>query len=172
MRSAGGILALDLGTCSGYAYAFPGGDPVYGSVRLPADRGDGAFFNRFRQWLLDQITVMQPRLLVYEAPLITGGKTSLQTVFRLFGLATHTVEIAYARELKIEPANNATVKKHVAGFGHAKKFEVADVIRSYGWEPDNDNVSDALAILLWAESKFAPKVRRSPGPLFAQAGAA
>ena len=38
--------------------------------------------------------------------------------------------------------------------------EVADVIRSYGWEPDNDNVSDALAILLWAESKFAPKFRR------------
>lgn len=166
---AGGIFAIDLGSCTGWAYAMPGGDPVYGHVRLPVDRGDGAFFHRFRRWLLDQITVLSPRLIVREAPLITASATSMQTVVRLFGLDAHTAEIAHVREVRCERANNATVKKFVTDNGRAKKPEMIDAIRARGWTPENDNVADALAVLLWAESKWAPHVTRAAGPLFAAA---
>ncbi len=166
MSDSGGILALDLGTCTGFACAPPGGEPVYGHVWLPSDRGDGAYFNRFRGWLLDRVTVLAPRLIVYEAPLITATATSVSTVMRLFGLAAHTIEIAYAREVRCEPANNSTVKKFVTDNGRAKKPEVMAAIRARGWHPENDNVGDALAVMLWAESKWAPKVTRAAGPLF------
>lgn len=166
-----GILALDLGTRTGWAYALPGGAPAHAHVRLPNDRGDGAFFSAFRRFLLDHITVHAPRLIVYEAPLITGSATSVQTVFRLFGLAAHTVEIAHIREVRCERANNASVKKFLTDNGRAKKPEVMDAIRARGWEPDGDDEADALAVLLWAESKWAPNVTRTAGPLFAGAGA-
>ena len=170
MRDAGTILALDLGTCTGFACARPGDTPTYGHVRLPSDRGDGAFFHRFRSWLLDQVTVLSPRLIIYEAPLVTAHHTNVKTVMRLFGLAAHTIEIAHLREVRAEPANNQTVKKFVTDNGHARKGEVTDAVRAHGWAPENDNVSDALAILLWAESKWAPHVKRAAGPLFAGAG--
>ena len=168
MPAIGTLLALDLGTCSGWACAVPGCEPVYGHVWLPSDRGDGAFFNRFRQWLLDHITVHAPRLIVYEAPLITASATHIKTAMRLIGLAAHTIECAYAREVRAEPANNATVKKFVTDNGRAKKPAVMDAIRDMGWTPENDNVADALAVLLWAKSKWAPTVRRAAGPLFAE----
>jgi len=171
MSSTGGICCLDLGTCSGWACCVPGGEPVYGHVWLPSDRGDGAFFNRFRQFLLDRITILSPRLIVYEAPLIHAGMTHIGTVMRLFGLAAHTEEIGFAREVRVEKANNSTVKKHATGNGHAKKPEMMDAIRARGWQPENDNVGDALAVLLWAESKWAPQVTRSAGPLFARGAA-
>ena len=170
---AGGILALDLGTCTGFAYARPGAEPVYGSHRLPGASGLGRFFTAFRSWLAGRITVFDPRLIVYEAPLITGSKTHFDTALKLIGLAMHVEQIADLRELLCAKANNQTVKKFVAGRGGAQKVEVADVVRAYGWEPDNNNVSDALAILLWAEAKWAPKApQRQPGPIFARAEAA
>lgn len=162
------LLALDLGTCTGWACARPGGTPAFGHWWLPADRGDGAFFNRFRRLLLDHVTVHAPRLIVFEAPLITAQQTNVQTVMRLFGLSSHTIEIAYAREIRCERANNASVKKFVTDNGRAKKPQVMDAIRARGWEPENDNVADALAVLLWAESKWAPQVNRAAGPLFAE----
>lgn len=165
---SGGLYALDLGTKTGWAYAVPGAEPVHGHVRLPADRGDGAFFSAYRRFLLDHITVHAPRLIVYEAPLITGGMTHVQTVFRLFGLAAHTVEMAHIREVRCERANNASVKKFVTDNGRAKKPEVMDAIRARGWSPDDENEADALAVLLWAESKWAPRVTRAAGPLFAE----
>lgn len=165
------LLALDLGTRTGWACGMPGEDPAHGHIRLPNDRGDGAFFGAFRRFLLDHITVRAPRLIVYEAPLITGQMTHVQTVFRLFGLAAHTVEIAHIREVRCEPANNATVKKFVTDNGRAKKPEVMDAIRARGWDPDDENEADALAVFLWAESKWS-KVTRAAGPLFgAEAGA-
>lgn len=167
--ASGGMLCLDLGTKTGWASAMPGEAPSHSHIRLPNDRGDGAFFSAFRCFLLDMVTVTAPRLIVYEAPLITSGMTHVQTVFRLFGLAAHTVEIAHISEVRCEPANNATVKKFLTDNGRAKKPEVMDAIRARGWEPDDENEADALAVLLWAESKWAPHVTRAAGPLFARA---
>lgn len=170
MPDSGTILALDLGGVTGWACGKPGADPVSGSHRIPGDRGDPAYFDHFGGWLADMLTVHAPRLLVYEAPILTGAKTHFQTAFRLIGLAAITQMIAHRREIvRIEAANNATVKKHVLGNGRAEKIEMIDEMRRRGWEPRDEHAADALGVLLWAEAKHAPKVMRAAGRLFADA---
>jgi Holliday junction resolvasome RuvABC endonuclease subunit len=167
---AGGILALDLATTVGFCAGMPGQKLIYGTVRLPSQKGEGAVFNRFREWLLDQITVHDPRLIVYEAPILTGARTTPQTALRLMGLVSHTVEIAYAREVRIEPANNLTVKKFMTGSGRAEKPDMVAAARDRGFNPNDHNCADAIAIFLWSEARHAPKVQRAAGPLFSNPG--
>jgi Holliday junction resolvasome RuvABC endonuclease subunit len=134
---------------------------------LPADRGDGAFFARFRQWLLDQLTIHDPRLMVYEAPLITGARTHFQTVFRLMGLCSHVEEIGHIREIRTERANNQTVKRFLTGSGRAEKIDMLESCRQRGYDPPDHNAADAIGIFLYAEAKHAPQVTRAAGVLFA-----
>lgn len=170
--NGGGILSLDLGGIVGFASALVGEQPVYGSHRLPGERGDAAYFDHFANWLGDQITVFAPRLLVYEAPIITGTKTSFQTAFRLIGLAAITLMVAHRREVrKVVAANNSTIKKFATGDGRAEKIRVIEAMRARGWNPLDSNAADALAMLLWAEAKWAPEITRAAGPLFARASA-
>lgn len=151
----------------------PGGEPRHGSFRIPPTSDDPAWFDRFGQWLADMITVNSPRVLVYEAPILTGAKTHFQTAFRLIGLAAITGMIASRREVpRIEAANNATVKKAILGNGRAEKIQMIEEMRRRGWDPRDEHAADALGVLLYAEMKHCPKVRRTSGPLFAGPGAA
>lgn len=169
MTDAGSIMALDLGGVVGWACAIPGGEPTHGSHRLPGERGDAAYFDHFGSWLADMLTINSPRLLVYEAPILTGAKTHFQTAFRLMGLAAITLMIGHRREIRcVESANNASVKKRVLGNGRADKIVMLDEMRRRGWEPRDEHAADALGVLLYAESKHCPKIQRSVGPLFAQ----
>jgi len=43
-----------------------------------------------------------------------------------------------------------TIKRHVAGKGNASKDEVIAAVRALGFEPEDDNEADALALLAWA----------------------
>lgn len=170
MSDAGTIMALDLGGVTGWAIARPGAAPRHGSFRIPGEQGDAAYFDRFGNWLADMITVNAPRLLVYEAPIITGSHTHFKTAFRLIGLAVITLMISHRREVpRVEPANNATVKKHVLGNGRADKIQMIEEMRRRGWDPRDEHAADAIGVMLWAEAKFAPKVTRAAGPLFAEA---
>ena len=44
-----------------------------------------------------------------------------------------------------------SIKRFITGKGNADKAAVIAAIRARGFEPDDDNEADALAILLWAE---------------------
>lgn len=168
---AGGILALDLGTTTGWAVAYPGEEPLHGSVHLYSVGGDGTFFAHFSMWLSDQITIHEPRMIAYEAPVLTTARTHFQTAFRLMGLAAVTEMVAHQREVRrVVPAHNQTVKKFAAGNGRANKADMIDAMRVRGWEPRDEHAADALGVLLWAEGKFS-KARRGAGPLFGQPAA-
>ncbi|MGD9613774.1 MAG: hypothetical protein AB7H90_01105 [Alphaproteobacteria bacterium] len=173
MPDSGTLLALDLGGTVGWACAKPGGDPVHGSVRLPGDRGDAAYFDFYASWLEAAIAVHAPRLLVYEAPIITGAKTHFKTAFRLIGLSAITLLVGHKREVpRIESVNNATVKKQISGDGRAKKRAMIDEMWRRGWSPKDEHAADALGVLLVAEARFAPKTQRAAGPLFFTRGSA
>jgi Holliday junction resolvasome RuvABC endonuclease subunit len=43
-----------------------------------------------------------------------------------------------------------TWKRYACGKGNASKDEVIAAMRERGFEPDDDNEADAIAILLWA----------------------
>jgi Holliday junction resolvasome RuvABC endonuclease subunit len=43
-----------------------------------------------------------------------------------------------------------TIKRHIAGKGNADKAAVIAAVKALGFDPQDDNEADALALLLWA----------------------
>lgn len=162
----GGILALDLSSATGWAAGSPGETPRAGTRRIgrPGQR-IGAFLDIFDRWLSDQITVHQPAVLIFEAPILTAGKTSIDTARKLMCLAGVTELIAFRREIpRVFEADSSTVTKFFTGRGSygnrdAKKAAVMEQCRQLGWQPCDDNAADALALWRWAEFKLYPKAR-------------
>lgn len=152
------ILSLDLATSTGWAAsvpASPSGRPKSGVWRLGTDALSlGSFFDGFDQLLSDAITVFAPRLIVYEAPILHSGQMTPATALKLQGLAALTELIAFRREVPVRQANNQTVKKFFAGYGHAKKPDMIAACRDRGWNIDSPDEADALAILAWAQAGF------------------
>lgn len=151
---ANGILALDIATRVGWAFASspdPTPDTVlHGSQRIgtPGD-SDAAVFGKFAGWLADMITVHQPRGLVFEAPIMRGNVQTLATASRLMGLAAVAQSVAYQREIpRILPMHVQTVRKEVCGSGHAKKEDVEAAVRALGFRPIDDNAADAIALVI------------------------
>jgi hypothetical protein len=153
------VLALDLASAAGWAADAPeGGRPIYGTFtnRVQGDE-TGAAFRRFAEWLRGAIGIHLPDRLVYEAPLIVGGRggttrpTSHQTVRVLFGLAAVTEMVADERRVPCFEAHIQQVRKHFCSNGHATKDDVMRRCRLFGWTPADNNAADALAI--WGYSK-------------------
>ncbi|MGD9884601.1 MAG: hypothetical protein AB7E70_21660 [Hyphomicrobiaceae bacterium] len=179
--TSGGILALDLATTVGWASAAPGYRAVLpisarhgvqewaanlalmrsGSHRIaPPGAGLPEFFHAFDLWLADMITVHQPDLLIFEAPIIAGGKTSVETARKLMGLAVLTELTGYRRSIpKVREENVITVKKHWTGHGRADKRMMIDAARQRGFEPADDNAADALALADYAAAMIERKQR-------------
>jgi Holliday junction resolvasome RuvABC endonuclease subunit len=43
-----------------------------------------------------------------------------------------------------------TIKRHIAGKGNADKAAVIAAVQALGFDPQDDNEADALALLNWA----------------------
>lgn len=171
MASGGGIMALDLATTLGWAYASPevvaswanDAAPLVkrrvigvrsGSMKLaPTGAGNGEVGNRLLEWLDQQNLVFQPRELIIEAPL-PGGQRDVNSAMRLFGLAFLAESYAFKRRWKFATVHNASVKKSITGSGAAKKPEVMSAIIGMGFEIIDDNQADAIACLIhWVMSR-------------------
>lgn len=163
----GGILALDLSTRTGWAVCGPDYRPatpleavngapradVRSGVHVIASPGApiGPFLNAFHVWLGNKIELHKPHALVFEAPILTGGKTSLDTARKLMALAALTELIAWQAEMPIvREVNVASVKKFWTGNGHARKDEMMAAARARGFAPRDDNEADALAVMEFA----------------------
>lgn len=149
------ILALDIATVSGWAAGSPGDKPQMGSVRL-LGRGadDGAIGAAMCDWLADMITVHQPKLVAFEAPLQRGQHSGQAAGLITIGLVMMVKVVCWRREVKCQPFHVSTVRANTVGHGHAKKPEVAAWCIAQDWkvplisgEPDLD-ATDAAA--LWA----------------------
>lgn len=174
MRPTDGILALDLATVTGFAYgdlpdSLPTPLEVAGGVRIPtvthgtfrsgdSKTEDKIFFKTFFNWLDDHITFFNPRLIIFEAPIHTGGRTSFQTARRLMGLATLVDTLCGLRDVPIaKEADIATIKKHFTGSGRAKKPDMIRQCHALGWQPNDDNAADAIALWHFATTNVIEK---------------
>ena len=144
------ILALDLGTATGWALRSPDGHIASGTVSFRPSRydGGGIRYLRFRSWL-DQIETQARGIsAIYfeevrrhagtDAAHIYGGFLATLTAW----CETHTV--AY------QGVPVGTIKRHITGKGNADKSAVTAAVRAHGFVPADDNEADALAILIWA----------------------
>jgi Holliday junction resolvasome RuvABC endonuclease subunit len=171
------ILFLDLATVSGWAFWATGlGRPQSGVLRMPKTGEDvGWFVHDYYGKLGDLLTLQQPGLIVFEAPLLRAGNTSIDTARKLMGLAIITEFACRERRLKYREANNASIRKHFVGKGRGDrktlKAMTLDACRDRGWNPCDDNEADALAGLDYACHLLKLPVPWSCGGLFAEKGA-
>ena len=147
------ILALDLGSTTGWALRAPEGQIAHGFVSFKSQRfeGGGMRYLRFRRWLTD----MKATLAAPEGP----GAVYFEEVRRHLGvdaahvygglLATLTAWCEH-HEIPYQGVPVGTIKRHATGHGNAGKHEVITAMRALGHAVTDDNEADALAILHWA----------------------
>ena len=146
----GALMALDLGTTTGWALSPPGGPIASGTVSFRPSRydGGGMRYLRFRNWLnqLPQGGDVIQAVFFEEVRRHVGTDAA-----HVFGglLATLT---AWCEEhgIAYQGVPVGTIKRHITGKGNADKAAVIAAVRARGFNPTDDNEADALAILLWA----------------------
>ena len=144
------ILALDLGTSTGWALRAPDGLITSGTVSFRPSRydGGGMRYVRFRAWLERLATDAGPigaihfeevrRHVGTDAAHVFGGQLATLTAW------AETTGVPY------QGVPVGTIKRHATGKGNAPKEAMIAAARARGFSPADDNEADAIAILLWA----------------------
>lgn len=144
------ILALDLGTTTGWALCPRDGEITHGFVNFRPQRfeGGGMRFLRFKRWLSEMKSLSTDIHAVYfeevrrhlgvDAAHVYGGL-----------MATLTTWCEHHR-IPYQGVPVGTIKKHATAKGNASKEEVMAAMRAKGHAVTDDNEADALALLYWA----------------------
>lgn len=146
----GAVLALDLGTSTGWALQSPDGQITTGTVSLKHTRydGGGMRYLRFRRWLEQLDIDAGPIEAIYFEEVRRHAGTDAAHVYGgLLGMLTAWCEehlVAY------QGVPVGTIKRFIAGKGNADKAAVIAAVQGKGFAPADDNEADATAILLWA----------------------
>jgi Holliday junction resolvasome RuvABC endonuclease subunit len=110
----------------------------------------GGRYVRYQDWLADQITVHEPRALLFEAPLPPQAFNSVDTARQLLGLVALTEAMAHRREIQIVgEVNSQAVRKFFCGTGRAKKEDVIAECVHRGWKIADHNQADAAAVFAY-----------------------
>lgn len=141
------ILALDLSSKTGFAVGRADGEPAYGTLHLKySGESIGRPMLDLFQWLNDFISVNGVDFVAFEAPFSQGkGARDARKLICLAG----TVElVCEGRGIAKTELDARALKKFWTGNGLASKAAMMEMCRAYGWDPKDDNASDALA--LWS----------------------
>ncbi len=148
------ILALDLGTHTGWALSLADG-PMFrtsGVQVFDVRRGEspGMRFLRLHRWLVD--FPHRPELVVYEQAIRQGGAATAVAL----GFEAHLLSWCAQFGVQHAPVNLQTLKKWTTGHGGAGKGAmVAAVSRRFGTALDlDDNEADAVALLEYARANI------------------
>lgn len=138
------ILALDLGTKTGYA--IDGGAIVSGTAEFKNDRysGGGMRYLKFKRWL-DEVHASSPIAEVYFEEVRRHAATDAAHVYG--GLLATLSSWCEENKVPYEGIPVGTIKKYATDKGNAGKDQVIAAVRSWGFEPGDDNEADALALL-------------------------
>lgn len=148
--TTGAMLALDLGTSTGWALQTGDDFISSGTASFKHTRfdGGGMRFLRFRRWLeqldfdagpIEAIHFEEVRRHVgTDAAHVYGGLLAVLSAW----CEEHLV--AY------QGVPVGTIKQFITGKGNADKAAVIAAVQAKGFAPADDNEADAIAILLWA----------------------
>ncbi|WP_282057563.1 crossover junction endodeoxyribonuclease RuvC [Lentibacter algarum] len=144
------ILALDLGTTTGWAIRDFDGLITSGTVSFKPSRydGGGMRYLRFTNWLTELDRLSGPIEAIYYEEVRRHAGTDAAHVFG--GLLAVLTSWGELRGVPYQGVPVGTIKKHASGKGNAPKQAMIDAARQRGFNPADDNEADAIAILLWA----------------------
>ena len=144
------ILALDLGSTTGWALRNDRCRILHGTAAFRPTRfeGGGMRYLRFERWLDETLKIAGGIDAVYFEAVRRHLGTDAAHVLGGF-LATLTAWCE-AHSIPYSGVPVGTWKRQACGKGNASKEDVIAAMRARGFEPEDDNEADAIAILLWA----------------------
>ena len=144
------ILALDLGTTTGWATRGYDGLITSGTVSFRPGRydGGGMRYLRFTNWLTELDRLSGPIETIHYEEVRRHAGTDASHVYG--GLMATLTAWAELRGIPYAGVPVGTIKRHATGRGNANKQAMVDAARARGFSPVDDNEADAIAILLWA----------------------
>jgi hypothetical protein len=144
------ILALDLGTTTGWAIRGFDGLITSGTVSFKAGRydGGGMRYLRFTNWLSELDRLSGPIEAIYFEEVRRHAGTDAAHVHG--GLLAVLTSWGELRGVPYQGVPVGTIKRYATGKGNAPKQAMIDAARKRGFSPTDDNEADAIAILLWA----------------------
>jgi hypothetical protein len=168
----GSVLALDLATVTGWAWGQPGSLPKFGHERF-AKQGEPrpVAYRKFRLWLDLFCSARRPDLIVFESPAVPsfmGGKTNIETIRLLMGLAEHLEEWAWEK-FELREATTAQVRAHFIGRNlrsNVAKPLVMARCRERGWMVETTDEADACALFSYQCAFLRPDLAWQDTPLF------
>jgi len=144
------ILALDLGTTTGWALRSRDGGITSGTMTFRPSRfeGGGMRFLRFRGWLAELAALSGGvARIVFEEVRAHAGTDAAHIYGGFLGTLTAWCE---EHEVPYEGVPVGTIKRYATGKGNADKAKMVAAIQARGFAPADDNEADAIALLLWA----------------------
>ena len=144
------ILALDLGTTTGWALRSANGPVAHGFVSFKSQRfeGGGMRYLRFKHWLVELKNITGDINAVYFEEVRRHVGVDAAHVYG--GLMATLSTWCEHHRIPYQGVPVGTIKKHATGKGNAGKAEVIAAMRALGHPVTDDNEADALAILHWA----------------------
>ena len=146
----GAILALDLGTATGWALRDADGAITSGTASFRPDRfsGGGMRFLRFKRWLTEVKNAAGSIDAVYLEEVRRHAGTSAGQIYG--GWLAILSAWCEHHGIPYQGVPVGTIKRHITDKGNADKAAVIAAVRERGFAPADDNEADALALLLWA----------------------
>jgi hypothetical protein len=146
------ILALDLGTTTGWALHGADGLITSGTVSFRPGRfdGGGMRYLRFTNWLGELDRLSGPIATIWFEEVRRHAGTDAAHVYG--GLMATLTAWAELRGVPYEGVPVGTWKRCVCGKGNASKDDIVAAVVARGFAPATYDEADALAVLLWAVS--------------------
>ena len=144
------ILALDLGTTTGFALRTLDGQIAHGFASFKPQRfeGGGMRYLRFKRWLTEIKSLTTDIHAVYFEEIRRHAGVDAAHVYG--GLMATLTTWCEHHNIAYQGVPVGTIKKHATGKGNAGKGEVIAAMVKLGHPVTDDNEADALAILHWA----------------------
>ncbi len=144
------LLALDLGTMTGWALRNQHGRIVSGTAHFRPRRfeGGGMRYLRFERWLNETRNVTGKLDAVYFEEVRRHAGVDAAHAYGGF-LAQLTAWCEH-HGIPYEGVPVGTIKHFITGKGNANKEKVIAAVKALGHDPEDDNEADALALLHWA----------------------
>ena len=144
------LLALDLGTQTGWALRSRDGSIISGSESFRPGRfeGGGMRFLRFKRWLTEIKQSVDGIDAVYFEEV--RRHAGVDAAHAYGGFMAHLTAWCEHHQIPYQGVPVGTIKKAATGKGNAGKDAMIAAARARGFDPQDDNEADALALLAWA----------------------
>jgi Holliday junction resolvasome RuvABC endonuclease subunit len=143
------VVAIDLGTTTGWAVRSANGQIASGTVTFRPGRfeGGGMRYLRFRRWIAEVLDGEKPEAVHFEEVRRHAGTDAAHVYGGMLAELTAECEL---RGVPYQGVSVGTIKRHATGKGNAPKEAMVAAVRALGFSPADDNEADALALLDWA----------------------